>query len=212
MSPTGLARLAIFARVPVHGRVKTRLAKAVGADSALRIYEALLASTLQRLGVGSESVAPEIWVDGDLDAFARWQRQSGVAGVEDLRIPLVAQDRGDLGQRMSGAFDQGIRILVGTDIPEMTAGYVEGALAALGIADLVLGPTQDGGYCLIGMNTPRPELFEGIPWGTADVLRSTLDAARDLQVELLDTMWDVDEADDLARWRVGQARGDPNAP
>ena len=212
MSATGLARLAIFARVPVHCRVKTRLAKAVGADSALRIYEALLASTLRRLGVGSESVAPEIWVDGDLDAFARWQRQSGVAGVEDLRIPLVAQGRGDLGQRMSRAFDHGVRILVGTDIPEMAASYVEGALAALGVADVVLGPTEDGGYCLIGMNSPQPGLFEGIPWGTADVLRSTLDAATGLRVELLDTMWDVDEADDLARWRAAQARRDPNAP
>lgn len=201
MNPAGPARVAIFARTPVRCRVKTRLAKAVGADAALRIYEDLLASTLARLGVGSETMAPEIWVDGGIDAFARWQRRSDARGLKDLRAPLIAQGRGDLGRRMSRAFDQGVRVLVGTDIPRMTADYVEGALNALERADLVLGPTEDGGYCLIGMNSPHPELFDGIAWGTARVLRSTLRAAKDLRVTLLDEMWDVDEVEDLARWR-----------
>ncbi len=201
MNPAGPARVAIFARAPVRGRVKTRLAKAVGADAALRVYEHLLASTLQRLGGGSEATVPEIWIDGDLDAFARWQQRSNAQGLADLRTPLIAQGKGDLGQRMSRAFDQGIRILVGTDIPGMTAGYVEGALDALACADVVLGPTEDGGYCLIGMNSAHPELFDGIDWGTDSVLASTLHAARDLRVRLLDELWDVDEVDDLARWR-----------
>ncbi|MDE0658481.1 MAG: glycosyltransferase [Gammaproteobacteria bacterium] len=195
------ARVAIFARAPVQGRVKTRLARAVGAESALRVYEDLLASTLQRLGQVSETIAPEIWVDGDLGVFARWQGQGTAEGLKDLHIPLIAQGRGDLGQRMSRAFDHGVRVLVGTDIPRMTAGYVEGALNALACADLVLGPTEDGGYCLIGMNSPHPELFDGIAWGTASVLTSTLHAAKDLRVRLLDEMWDVDDVDDLTRWR-----------
>ena len=185
MNPAGPVRVAIFARVPVRGRVKTRLAKAVGADSALRIYEDLLASTLRRLGAGSETMVPEIWVDGDLDAFARWQRRSKAYGLGDLRIPLIAQGRGDLGQRMSRAFDQGVRILVGTDIPMMTADYVDGGVDALRCADLVLGPTADGGYCLIGMNSPHPELFDGIAWGTASVLTATLRAAKESAGEAL---------------------------
>lgn len=200
MNTGGPARLAIFARVPVRGQVKTRLAEAVGADSALRIYESLLTSALRELAPGKGRFAPEVWVDGELDAFARWQRQIDIGGVEDQPFPLLAQGRGDLGQRMSRAFDDGVAVLVGTDIPEMTASYVERALAALRTADLVLGPTEDGGYCLIGMDSPRPGLFEGIPWGTADVLSSTLRAANDLRVELLDRMWDLDDVEDLARW------------
>ena len=204
MNRRGPRRLAIFARVPVRGQVKTRLAAAVGAERALAVYEALLASTLQRLAPGRGSFVPEIWVDGELEAFARWQRRSTVEG---LRFPLVAQGGGNLGQRMSSAFDDGVRVLVGTDIPELTASYVERALAALRIADLVLGPTEDGGYCLIGMNSPRPELFEGIAWGTGEVLRSTRDAACDLRVEVLEELWDLDDVENLARWHAGQAGG-----
>lgn len=206
MNGTAVARrLAIFARVPVHGRVKTRLAAGVGADAALRAYEALLASTLRNLASRRATFEPEIWVDGDVDAFARWQRRNAAIGPRELRFPLIGQCAGDLGQRMAWAFDQGVHVLVGTDIPEMTASYVEEAVAALRAADLVLGPTEDGGYCLIGMNSPRPELFEGIPWGTADVLASTLHAASTLRVELLDAMWDVDDAQDLERWQTSQA-------
>ena len=203
--PPARPRLAIFARVPVHGQVKTRLAASVGADAALRAYEALLASTLRKLLPRWGSFEPEIWVDGDLDAFAAWQRRNPAIGQRELRLPLFAQGEGDLGQRMAWAFDQGVNVLVGTDIPEMTASYVEEAVAALRVADLVLGPTEDGGYCLIGMNSPRGELFEGIPWGTADVLSSTLYAASTLRVELLDAMWDVDDAEDLERWQRSQA-------
>ena len=207
MSPSpGRARLAIFARLPVHGQVKTRLAAGVGADTALLVYEALLESTLRELAPGRGTFEPEIWVDGDVDEFARWQHRRAESGLRERNFPLIGQGDGDLGQRMAWAFDEGVHVLVGTDIPNMAASYVEGAVAALRIADLVLGPTEDGGYCLIGMNSPRPELFEGIPWGTADVLSSTLHAASALRVELLDAMWDVDDARDLARWRAAQAR------
>lgn len=199
-------RLAIFARVPVPGRVKTRLAAGIGADAAFLVYEALLASTLRALAPGRGTFEPEIWVDGDVDAFAAWQRGRGAGGLGDVRFPLVPQCDGDLGQRMAWAFDLGVDVLVGTDIPDMAAGYVDGAFAALRAADLVLGPTEDGGYCLIGMNSPRPELFAGIPWGTADVLASTLHAASALRVELLDAKWDVDDARDLERWHAAQAR------
>ncbi|MDE0040098.1 MAG: TIGR04282 family arsenosugar biosynthesis glycosyltransferase [Gammaproteobacteria bacterium] len=205
-STTVPRRLAIFARVPTHGRVKTRLAAGVGADAALRIYEALLASTLRELAPGRGTFEPEIWVDGAIEAFARWQRRSAAIGQRESRFPLIAQCEGDLGQRMAWAFDKGVDVLVGTDIPDMTASYVEEALDALRFADLVLGPTEDGGYCLVGMNSPRPELFEGIPWGTADVLASTLHAASNLRVELLDAMWDVDDAQDLERWHTAQVQ------
>ena len=206
MSGTPVAkRLAIFARVPVHGRVKTRLAADVGADAALAAYEALLASTLRKLAPRRATFEAEIWVDGGVDGFAAWQRRCAAIGLRERCLPLIEQCGGDLGQRMAWAFDQGVHVLVGTDVPEMTVSYVEEAIAALRHADLVLGPTEDGGYCLVGMNSPRPALFEGIPWGTADVLGSTLHAANALRVELLDAMWDVDEGQDLERWYAAQA-------
>lgn len=199
-------RLAIFARVPVLGHVKTRLAATVGDESALRIYEALLAATLAELAPGNGAFVPEIWVDGDVDAFSNWQRRRNASDLTDLKFPLVAQPHGDLGQRMAAAFEDGVTVLVGTDIPDLTAGYVGTALRLLEVADLVIGPTEDGGYCLIGMNSPHPRLFEGIPWSTPAVLTATLHAAGNLRVELLEPMWDLDDAEDLSRWRAAQGR------
>ncbi|MYA18659.1 MAG: glycosyltransferase [Gammaproteobacteria bacterium] len=199
-------RLAIFARVPALGHVKTRLAATVGDESALTVYEALLAATLGELVPGNGVFVPEVWVDGDVDAFARWQCRSNAGAMRSLSFPLVAQSDGNLGQRMAAAFDDGVTVLVGTDIPDMTAGYVGTALRLLEVADIVIGPTEDGGYCLIGMNSPHPQLFEGIPWSTPAVLTSTLRAAGNLRVELLEAMWDLDDADDLARWRRAPAR------
>ena len=188
-------RLAIFARAPVHGRVKTRLAKTIGDEAALAAYEDLLDSTLARLNPGSGAFVPEIWLEGDRKAL------SGRA----LGFPVLAQPAGDLGARMAAAFEAGVTALVGCDIPSLTAGYVDASLVALADADLVLGPTEDGGYCLIAMAKPHVEVFAGVPWGTSAVLAATLDAARHLRVALLDELWDVDDAADLARWRRDQA-------
>ena len=191
-----LPRLAIFVRAPNFGKVKTRLAAAVGDRVALRAYEELLALTLLRLAPGRGRFAPEIWVDGDATAaLPRWRDA----------FPVVAQPCGDLGERMGAAFDDGVSALVGSDIPVITAEYVDRALAALGDADVVLGPTEDGGYCLVAMNAPRPEIFEGIPWGSPEVLAATKRAAQGLSVRLLEALWDVDDAADLARWRNGSA-------
>ena len=186
---TALPRLAILARAPVRGRVKRRLARAVGEDAALDAYRELVASTLDRLAPGRGAFAPEIWVDGH--APAQWR----------CRFPVRVQPPGDLGERMAAAFATGARALVGCDIPNLDAAYVEAALARLADADVVLGPTADGGYCLIAMNAPTPRLFAGIPWGSAEVLSATVRAAAPLAVRLLPPLWDVDRPGDLARWR-----------
>ena len=183
-------RLAIFARAPVPGRVKTRLARSVGEEAALAAYRELLALTLDRLAPGTGRFAPEIWIEGERSTLASWQG-----------FRIVEQPTGDLGVRMAAAFEDGVSVLVGTDIPLMTAGYVEQALDALAHADLVLGPTEDGGYCLVAMNSPQDRIFQGIPWSSPRVLTATLAAAKGLSAELLDPLWDVDDARDLARWR-----------
>ena len=187
-----LPRLAIFARAPVRGRVKTRLARVLGADEALAVYNRLLTQTLERLAPGSGRFEPEIWLEGTAP-------NARFAGFH-----VIPQPKGDLGERMATAFDAGVAAVVGTDIPSLTADYVDRALAALDDVDLVIGPVEDGGYCLIAMNTAHAGLFRDIPWSTSRVLAATLDAARRLKLttRLLEPLWDVDEANDLERWRV----------
>lgn len=190
-APTGTARLAIFARAPVLGRVKTRLAKDIGAEAALAAYRQLVARTLAKLAPGSGDFRPEIWVAGDNAEVAVWRR----------RFPVLAQPNGDLGERMAAAFEAGVELLVGCDIPMLTAAYVARAQEALADADLVLGPTEDGGYCLIAMRESYPQLFADIPWSTGEVLKSTLRAAEGLTVTLLEKLWDVDDGADFQRYR-----------
>ena len=184
-------RLAIFARAPRRGRVKTRLAHDVGEGAAFAAYRQLLAGTLAELAPGRGRFAPEIWVEGDAPEVAEWRR----------RFPVFRQPEGDLGARMAAAFDHGVNVLVGCDIPTLTAGHVDAALDLLTEADVVLAPTEDGGYCLIALNAPQPALFEAMPWGTDQVLAATLAAAGALSVRLLPPLWDVDNGADLARWK-----------
>ena len=195
-----LPRLAIFARAPVRGRVKTRLARALGDDVAFAAYDRLLTRTLTALAPGNGHYEPEIWLDG-------------VAGSRFEGFSVVPQPTGGLGERMAAAFDAGVTALVGTDIPMLTADYVDRALAALGDVDLVIGPVEDGGYCLIAMNTPHAELFRGMPWSTPGVLAATVDTARRLRlsVRLLPSLWDVDDAADYERWRSSVTADDATA-
>ena len=192
-------RLAIFARAPVRGQVKTRLAKSVGADAALEVYERLVALTLQKLASESGRFVAEVWLEG----------VAAPSFFEGFRV--IPQPSGDLGSRMAAAFESGVSALVGTDIPAMTANYVDQALDALTAADLVIGPVVDGGYCLIAMNAPHPALFDGIPWSTGRVVTETLAVAKrlSLAVTMLDELWDVDDEVDLRRWQLQQGEHTP---
>jgi rSAM/selenodomain-associated transferase 1 len=152
----------------------------------------------------------ELWFDGD--AQHPWladmcQRHPG--------LHARAQAGSDLGARMHHALAAGCAdgadaadrdaagaVLFGTDCPGLDARYLEGAVRALaGGADLVLGPVEDGGYVLVGLRRPMPELFEGVPWSTPAVLATTLAiAARHaLTVVQLPMQWDVDVPADVPR-------------
>ena len=132
---------------------------------------------------------------------------------------FLAQRGATLGDRIrNGAGDLLARgfgrvVLIGADLPTLPAAFVVDALERLARSpeSLVLGPAEDGGYYLIAMTEVRPELFEDIPWGTADVLRRTQEAAADLRlgVELLPMWYDVDHPSDLQRVADGRAEGDP---
>lgn len=127
------------------------------------------------------------------------------AWLQGLRVSRFRpQVEGDLGERLAatlaGHFSEGARrvVVVGSDCPGVSRELVWEAFASLGQHDVVLGPAHDGGYYLIGMNTPRPELFQGIPWSSNAVTARTLDAARalGLSCSLLRPLRDIDTAAD----------------
>lgn len=196
-------RLCIFARAPEPGRVKRRLAGALGEAGALSAYLELVEGTLARCAQAA-SYTSELWVSGgDLDhpRILDWL----------ARYPLALHEQtgADLGERMWWALKRGLAagtaaVLIGTDCPDIDRRYVEQAFEQLASHDLVLGPAEDGGYGLIGLGTrPLPELFGDMPWGEATVLEHTLARARRLgaRVALLPTIYDVDRPEDWERYR-----------
>jgi rSAM/selenodomain-associated transferase 1 len=194
----------VFAKAPVPGRVKTRLARTIGDAAAATAYRALAERTLatavaaRRAGVAG---AVELWLDPESDAaaIAPWRERYGVT--------IETQAGDDLGARMRHALRTSIArghpaLLIGTDVPGYDVGYLAHAAAALERHDAVIGPAEDGGYVLIGL-ARDVDVFRGVPWSTPDVMATTrarLAAARASHAEL-PPLWDVDTHDDFLRWR-----------
>ena len=192
--------LSVFLKAPQPGKVKTRLAAVIGPRRAADLYHAFVVDTLS-------------WVTRFPIATQRvdFSPISESARCKELLPPgtsceLHPQVDGDLGQRMEGAFrsmfdSQHKRcVIIGTDCPMLTPGIVRTAFKTLERDDVVLGPTEDGGYYLIAMRTPRTALFEDIHWGSDNVLTETLNRAQSLSVERTETLWDVDDSKDYRRW------------
>jgi rSAM/selenodomain-associated transferase 1 len=202
--------LLIFAREPVLGRVKTRLAADIGPEAALATYRELLALTAA--AVQAAQVPATVWL-----AEAPTELALGTAAnatrPEWPGLPWRVQPAaGSLGERMAHAFAEafaagaGRVVIIGTDCPGLSADLLRQAFAQLATHDLVVGPATDGGYYLLGMKQLHTSLFAGKQWSTATVLPATLaDAARlGLRVAQLPTLADVDSAADLAAWRAGR--------
>ncbi len=192
----------VFTRYPHPGKVKTRLVSALGADGAASLHAAMTAHTL-RWADSLSSQKPGIleihFEGGTLSQMKRWLG-------EDRQY--VDQGEGDLGQRMEQAFRVNFQkkyryvVLVGTDCPQMTAFHVRAAFFSLKTFDMVIGPSEDGGYYLIGLNRIVPELFVSMDWGTEKVFEKTMERARqrNLRVRVLERLSDVDTPDDLPVW------------
>lgn len=197
MELAGSDQLIIFVKAPRPGGVKTRLAQALGAETACAIYRRLV-DRLVRNVAGVPCVA--LWFSPD-DA-----RQE-VSVWAQPGWSLHPQGEGDLGHRLAHAFKCGFAggaqrlVIIGSDCPDVMPADVAEAFEALLAHDVVLGPAQDGGYWLIGLKQMQPELFLEIAWSTAKVLAQTLDKARSqgLTVRLLRTLADVDTERD---WRA----------
>jgi uncharacterized protein len=190
--------LIIFARLPRPGEVKTRLGKTMGMGRAAALYQELAERTFtaaDTVQAGAVNVYLFFEPPESRDEITRWINRP---------FAFVAQTGATLGERMRKAFEiafadrASATIIIGTDIPELEAGIIEQAFNLLRGHDIVVGPSTDGGYYLLGMNAPATDLFDGIAWSTGDVLSQTLRKARSMRLTyaLLPELADIDTEED----------------
>lgn len=195
-------RLIVFTRHPEPGKAKRRLIPALGSAGAAHVQREMTRHTLRwvRELVCSHGLSVEVHFEGGSEGLMQ-----ACFGTGWTYRP---QASGDLGQRMSrafrDAFREGVRetVIVGTDCPGMRADLARSAFDGLKDHDVVLGPAVDGGYYLIGLRGEVPQLFDGIPWGTGDVFKRTLEVIGRLGLSAtqLAPLRDVDRPEDLGVW------------
>ena len=190
----------VFCKYPVEGKVKTRIANTMGNEFAVKLYKIFAEHTFQEL-LKTDSVFPYLFFKGkeDRGKIEDW------TGREFL---LETQEGDDLGERMYNAFKKVIdrgsakTIIVGTDIPDVSSDIIRKAFQALDNSDIVIGPSNDGGYYLLGMKKLYKGLFSGIEWSGNSVLSATLDKINSLNLSysILPELIDIDTEDDLKKW------------
>ena len=197
MSPTAVV---VFAKAPRAGAVKTRLCPPLSPAAAARLYRCFLLDTLDRVqAVGS--ITPVV-------AYAP-RRARGFFAATRPGMLLLPQGGGDLGARMARVVERLLArgfaavVILGADSPTLPLSHLRAAIRLLdsATADGVIGPSEDGGYYLIGLRGPCPVLFAGVSWGTGRVLAQTLAKARRAgrRLRLLPRWYDVDTVADLRR-------------
>ncbi len=193
--------LVIFSRFPRLGRVKTRLEPVLGKRGCLELHRALLLDTVERTRFLCRRHYLYLG-----DSTARERARFAEAWRLPADLILRGQTGSDLGERLWEACRQVAAeskekpvVFLGADSPTVPREYIRQALAQLARRPVVLGPAEDGGYYLIGLSHPRPELFSNLDWGTGKVLAETLQRLQPEQYALLPTWFDVDDGDDLAR-------------
>jgi rSAM/selenodomain-associated transferase 1 len=183
-----MVRVALFTRWPRPGEAKTRLIPALGADGAAALHKRLterMVAIVQAAGLALEVRS----TGADAQAFRDWLGD----------VAVVDQGEGDLGARLARAAEATPVLLLGADVPDVTPDHLRDAAAELAAHPLVIGPAEDGGYWLLGLAVPMPQLFEGVAWGTETVFAETLTRAPVPPV-LLPVLADLDRPEDLARW------------
>ena len=192
-SAQGIPRLIVMLKFPAAGRVKTRLGRDIGMVPAAWWFRHQSARLLRRL------------------ADPRWQivvaLSPDTARPAPLwpAVPTMPQGRGDLGARMARLLRQphpGPVCLIGGDIPGIRPAHIARAFAALGRAEFVFGPASDGGFWLCGLRHPSlapAGLFEGVRWSGPHTLTDSLATLQGRRHVLVDTLHDIDSADDLRR-------------
>jgi uncharacterized protein len=209
--------LAILAKAPVPGAVKTRLIPALGAEGAAALHSRLIERTIETACTAATGPVT-LWVTpAPPDAYF-------TALASRFPIGLAVQPDGDLGARMLAACQAAAApmLIIGTDCPALTISHLREAADALrGGSDAVVIPAEDGGYVLIGSRQPQPGLFEEMKWGVETVMAETRGrlTQHGLTWRELAALWDVDRPEDLARLRAAgfghlldEAKAAPRAP
>jgi rSAM/selenodomain-associated transferase 1 len=195
MAKTHDKALILFARDPILGKVKTRLSPFLQDDVILKLYTCFLQDSLDNIRQ-VENV--------DLFVGVAPSNESGFfTGTLDSDMRLFVQEGEDLGDKMSRAIQDRLVegyervVIIGSDSPSLPASYISRALDS--DKDMVLGPSTDGGYYLIGMAGKVVEVFKGVAWGTEKVLSETLEhlERNGASLELLPVWYDVDSPEDL---------------
>lgn len=190
--------LVVMARYPQIGEGKTRLARDIGAERACRLYRAFLQDIEARFAGGPRTL---VW--------AFHPPEADFAALTTHGSRCMPQRGQDLGERMWRCFQalchEGFErvIMIGADVPHVRDDWLDEAETELGGTDVVLGPTDDGGYYLIALRAPH-DLFTGVAMSTDRVLAETLRkaAAQGLRVHLLPRSFDIDEGNDLVQLRA----------
>ena len=196
--PPASAALIVFAKAPVAGQVKTRLSPPLTPDEAASLHGSLVLDLLERC----QSLKG---CDRILAGAPTPEHPFFGAMKTRFKIPVWDQVGHDLGGRMTHAFQSALGspyqavLIVGTDIPGITVPLISTAFKSLQDHDVVVGPTVDGGYYLIGLRSPIPELFENIPWSTDTVFSLTQEktTALGLSLKILPMLRDLDTVEDL---------------
>lgn len=190
----------VFAKAPVPGRAKTRLAPHLGAEGAAQLHAKLVERAL-----ATAAAAGNVAVELHAASHARSRYFQGLA--RRYRVRLRAQTKGGLGERMRDALARALHeaeaaVLIGADCPVLRPADLRRAVRLLHSgADAVFAPTEDGGYALIGLRRISARLFAGIEWGSTSVMAETRRRLRSLgwRWRELRTVWDVDRPEDYLR-------------
>lgn len=194
--PTSKKALIIFTRNPELGKCKTRLAKTIGNEAALKIYTFLLKHT---------STVAE-FVKADKYVFYSEHINSNDLWNSDI-FRKKLQYGTDLGSRMENAFTELFNldyekvIIIGSDLLDLNQHLIDKAFDQLNSNDVVIGPSKDGGYYLLGLKMIHQNIFKNKPWGTESVLKGTLNDLQNSKVELLEELIDIDTFEDMKHYK-----------
>ncbi|GGX86546.1 hypothetical protein GCM10007160_12350 [Litchfieldella qijiaojingensis] len=192
--------LAILAKAPVPGRVKTRLIPHLGEQGAAQLHERLLRHTLAVALEATSAHHIVLWtaLDHSHPLFLELAEHHGIA--------LHPQPEGDLGMRMHYALLSmpGPGLVIGCDCPVLSPTLLSQCWSALQNADAVFLPAEDGGYALVGTHHSHIRLFEHIDWGTERVMSQTRRRAEELGWNIVcpAEVWDIDRPEDIERWEL----------
>lgn len=204
--------LIVFAKEPKAGKVKTRLQGYLSEKMCVKLYKAFLVDTLE--------LARGIKCFDKVLAYASTRRQPEYLKTIAGGFLFYKQTGSDLGERMHNAFkfagrmDSDKTVLIGSDSPNLPAKYIKEAYGRLDKNDIVLGPSRDGGYYLIGLKEPCGMLFKGIKWSSGTVFDNTVKNAENTgkKLSILEKWYDVDDYSGLALLKKDLKKDKKSAP